>query len=182
MITDQDIQNLIRAPKEIRERKSKKRYKMERGHRRRDLTLYLSPSEPQASSKKKSAVPSGRTGAFGQHVKFVIFIRQNQAFIENFSIGLRCEIPSLKSAVTLIRYNGPHGPIKSSASDHHSYPHIHRITQKEVQSGSFNPRSQDIELTNKYNTFEEGLRAFLIDMNVTNRQEYFPELEQRSLF
>ena len=168
MITDQNIQNLIVAPKEIRKRKPREGYKRERGHRRCDLILYQSHLRLEDSSKEKSERSSDMISVFGQNIKFIIFIRQNQTFIENFSVGLRCEIPFLKNTVTLIRYNGPHGSIKRSATDHHPHPHIHRITQEEIQFGNFNPKAKNIEITDRYNTFEEGLRA------IFNRHECYP--------
>ena len=182
MITNQDIQNLIEIPKEIREKnpKPKKRYKQENNHKRCDLIL-RSLLQIQDSEKEKSHTGLKQKNTTEQNIKFKIFIRQNQDFVENFSIGLCCHISSLKTPITLIRYNGPHGPATRSKTDHHPYPHIHRITQEEIQSGSSNPKEKIIEKTNKYTTYEEGLRAFLMDMNVINWSDYFPDLEQMRL-
>jgi len=101
-------------------------------------------------------------------MKFKVFIRQNQTFIENFSIGLCCEIPELPSFLTTIRYNGPHGSTERNERDHHPYPHIHLITEEQIQSGSLRPQAKVLSITDKYNSFEEGLTAFLIDTNITN--------------
>jgi len=173
VLTDTEIQNLMKVQKKIHRKEPKTGYKNENGHRKCNLVLHQPHLRLQASSKRMSFT--------GQN-EFIIFIRQNQVFIENFSIGLRCQIPSLNSSVTLVRYNGPHGQIKRNKSDHHPEPHIHYITQEEIKSGAFNPKEKNIKITNKYTTFEEGLRAFLTDMEIVNWTEYFPELEQRRLF
>ncbi|MDE0091858.1 MAG: hypothetical protein OXN83_01065 [Oligoflexia bacterium] len=168
MITDKDIQNLIEAPKEIHKKEPKENYKVESNNKRCKLIL--------------SSVQM-------EDVTFEVFTRQNQTFIENFSIGLRCKIPVLPYTITLIRYNGPHDSEKSIKKDnvktgenHHPMPHIHRVTQAEVQTENLKPPLKQIEITDKYNTFEDGFRTFLIDMNISNWNEYFPELEQGSLF
>lgn len=178
MLTDKEIQNLMKAQKKIHKKEPKTGYKNENGHKKCDLILSLHQSH------LKLQTSSNRISFTGQNesIKFIIFIRQSQAFIENFSIGLRCQIPSLKSSVTLVRYNGPHGQIKRNKSDHHPEPHIHYITQEEIKSGAFNPKAKNIKITDKYTTFEEGLRAFLTDMKIVNWTEYFPELEQRRFF
>ena len=156
-MTNKDIKNLIDIPKRIHNKDPKKGYKVEYNHRRCNLFLI---------------------GSENNKIKFEVFIRQNQIFIENFSIGLHYQMPSLKNSVTLIRYNGPHGPIEMNKKDHHPKPHIHYITQEEIETGAFNPRAKKIKITNKYNTFEEGLSVFFKDVEINNWQEYFPELEQ----
>ena len=156
---DKEIQDLIDISKQIHKREPKNIYKTERNHKRCDLIL---------------------SGGQSSNIRFDVFIRQNQTFIENFSIGLSCKIPDLSSSVQLIRYNGPHD--SRDNIEHHLKPHIHRITQEEIQSGNLKYPTKNIQITDKYNMFEEGLRTFLIDMKVTNWQEYFPELEQGRLF
>ena len=123
-MTDKDIQYLIDTPKRIHNRDPKKGYKMESNHRRCNLILI---------------------GVENNNIRFEVFIRQNQIFIENFSIGLHCQIPSLRNSVTLVRYNGPHGQIKRSKEDHHPEPHVHYITQEEIKSGVFNPKAKKIK-------------------------------------
>ena len=160
-MTNKDIQDLINTPKRIHNKEPKKGYKTENNHKRCNLILI---------------------GCKNNKLRFEVFIRQNQEFIENFSIGLQCQMPSLKNHVTLVRYNGPHGQIKRSKADHHPEPHIHYITQEEIESGAFNPKAKSIKITEKYNTFEEGLSVFLMDVGISNWKEYFPELEQGRLF
>ena len=158
-MTEQEIQNLIDMPKTINKKEPKIGYKKQDNDRRGSVSL--------SAGNDKS-------------IKFHIFIRQNQTFIENFSIGLNCKIPALSNSVSLIRYNGSHDPRDNI--QHHLKPHIHRITSEEIQAGYLKHPNKNIQETNKYNTFEEGLIVFFKDMNITNWQEHFYELEQLTLF
>jgi len=162
MLTDAEIQDLINSPKEIIQKTPATGYKQEDTQKRCDLTLKSSDSEEQS---------------------FSVFIRQNNKFIENYSIGLRYKTQDKDfGSVTLIRYNGSHGEKSRHADGHYNKPHIHRITTEEMKSGSNQPQESHREITDKYNTFEEALWFFFGEMCVTNWQEYFPELKQRSLF
>ena len=182
MITNQDIQKLISTPKKIQKKNPRRGYTQEKGHKKCNLILCQLHLQMQDSAEEKSPAKKENLKEQNNDIEFKIFIRQNQTFMENFSIGLRCYISSLQKFVILVRYNGPHGSVPRGKTDHHPYPHIHRVTQEEIQSGSFNPKEKNIEITKKYSTYEEGLRAFLMDMNVTNWQDYFPELEQMRFF
>ena len=91
MITDQDIGELLQIPKRIGAKTPSSGYREENGHRRCDLLL-------QAVSDE------GTT--------FMVFVRQNSKFIENFSIGLRYQTgDKMLGTITLVRYNGPHGEV-----------------------------------------------------------------------
>ena len=160
-MTNQDIQKLIQAPKKIDKRTPQKGYKQENNHKRCDLDLI---------------------GNTDQNMKFYIFIRQNQLFLENFSIGLSYQNTNIKQTITLVRYNGPHGKIKTKETDHHLEPHIHYITPEEINSNVFNPKEKIIKKTDKYIFFEEALRSFFQDITVKNWENYFPELNQGSFF
>ena len=108
MLTDQDIVNLIRTPKVIGIKTPASAYRQEHGHKRCDMDL-------QATSDDMK--------------KFVVFIQQNDKFIENFSIGLRYQTGDNDlRTITLTRYNGPHGETSRYPDDHYAKPHIHRIT------------------------------------------------------
>ena len=98
--------------------------------------------------------------------------------MENFSIGLIYQFSGFKNDLNLVRYNGPH----DSKTPHHLHPHIHQMTEEDIQSGSLNPKPTYLEITNKYNSLEEGLVVFFKDIKVINWREYFPELEQGELF
>ena len=160
-MTDQEIHNLIARPKTIVSRQPARGYRTENRQNRCDLDLQA----------------DGSDGAFKA------FIRQNTDFIENFSVGLRFQTGSrLLGLITLARYNGPHGEVSRAPDGHYAQPHIHRITERELASGSVQPQENDREITNRYRTFEEALREFFADTGVTNADEYFPGLWQGRLF
>ncbi len=159
MLTDQAIQDLIRSPKEIKRKVPNTGYKDENNHKRCALTLQNQEGE-----------------------SFWVFIRQNNNFIENYSIGLRYQTNNSElGSITLVRYNGPHGETSRSQNGHYDKPHIHRMTATEMDSGSTQPQEKYREITNGYNTFEQALEVFFGDIGVINYLEYFPESRQMSL-
>ena len=162
MITDQDIQDLIRRPKVIVDRRPATGHREVNGHRRCDLDLRS--DEPEAAT-------------------FKVFIRQNIKFIENFSIGLRYETGdrSLRT-VTLVRYNGPHGETSRHPDGHYGMPHIHRITAAEIASGSAHPQESRREVTDRYTTYEQALAVFFDDIATRDPAIHFPGLIQGRLF
>ena len=113
---------------------------------------------------------------------FEVFIRQNVQFIENFSIGLRYRADLPLGAITLVRYNGPHGESSRSPDGHYAKPHIHRITEQELAKGSTQPQERDRAITHQYATLEQALSVFFEDARVLNHEEYFPEILQMRLF
>ena len=161
MLTDADIQYLLQLPKEITDKRPSSGYREDNGHKRCDLDL--------------RAVSSERAG-------FKVFIRQNERFIENFSIGLLYLTGERNPAeITLVRYNGSHGETSRSAEDHYAKPHIHRITETEIALGSTQPQERHRELTDRYSTFEQALAVFFGDISTTNHYDSFPELGQGRL-
>lgn len=162
MPTDFEIQALIKAPKRIVRKNPVKGFREENRHLGCRLEL-----ESDSDEEKK----------------FKIFIRRSVEFIENFSIGLQYEINlSLLKIVTLIRYNGPHGEISRHSDGHYNKPHIHRLTETEIASGSMMPQEKHRKITDKYRTFEEALWTFFRDIGTTNFTKHFPELRQTRLF
>ena len=114
---------------------------------------------------------------------FLVFVRQNLMFIENFSIGLRYRsTDSASGTFTLVRYNGPHGELTKGRDDHFLTPHIHRITEQEIASGSVQPQEKHRELTDRYSTLEQALAVFFEDIGVSNVDSWFPDLTQGVLF
>ena len=162
MLNDQQIDGLIKIPKTIKVKTPVKGYKDEDGHKRCDLEL-------EASSDN---------GA-----KFTVFIRQNNEFIENYSIGLRFQTNDrLLGTITLIRYNGPHGEYSLPQDGHFASPHIHRITARDIASGTAQPQESQREITKRYSTFGEALAVFFGDIGVTDYEKYFAESLQTGLF
>ena len=162
MLTDEQIQELVTCPKKILRRDPSKSYHEEGYQRHGELELEVISDSLN---------------------KFSVFIRQNAHFIENFSIGFRYQTrdPFL-GTVILLRYNGPHGEASRQPDGHFARPHIHRITEAALASGSAHPQEMDREITDHYATFEEALVQFLNLCGVTNVEEHFPELLQGRLF
>ena len=162
MITDDDIWNLIRLPKRIVSKSPARAYREEYGQRRCDLNL-------QATDD------SG--------LVFSVFVRRSVRLPGNFSIGLRYPVNEGKlTTITLTRYNGPHGETDRSADGHYALPHIHYITQEEIEAGHSQPQESHRELTNSYATFEEAMRVFFQDTATENYAQFFPELQEPRMF
>jgi len=158
-LTEADIDELISCPKQITKATPAKGYKEADGHSRKDLEVETSADRA-----------------------YSVFIRQNTTFIENFSIGLRYNTQKKHTgAVTLVRYNGPHGEESRSEDGHYAAPHIHRITVDEMNSGNTEPQEKHREITDRFSSFEEALVVFFKDIGVQNYPEHFPELSQPKL-
>ncbi len=162
MLTEQEIQDLIGLPKSIVGKNPAKDYREENGQRRCDLEL-------------ESSDGTGRA--------FTVFVRQNIRLPGNFSVGLRYVVNRGKLAtVTLARYNGPHGEHSHAPDGHYSLPHIHYITEAEIETGHRQPQENHRELTDKYANLEDALRVFFRDTSTENYASYFPELIQSRMF
>lgn len=162
MWTDGQIRDLIVLPKTIRTRIPATGYREEYGHDRCDLKL----------------VAVSRNGA-----TFTVFIRKHRKFIENFSLGLRHHTNDRTlGTLTLVRYNGAHGEAGRQPDGHYAKPHVHRLTEKTLASGSTRPQARHREITDRYRTFEQALSVFFRDIGVVDSERYFPELAQGGLF
>ncbi len=156
------IAQMIGAPKTIVSKTPGKGYREQSGHRRCDVEL------------RSELVGGG---------KFSVFVRQNVMFIENFSIGLRYRSDDATSGpVTLVRYNGPHGELRKGQDEHFFSPHMHRITEEEIASGSVQPQEKHREPTDRYSTLEQALAVFFKDIGVSDVDPWFPDLRQEVLF
>ena len=166
MLTDADIDDLIRRPKRIVKKSPASNYREDGQNKRCDLELVDIEDE---------------------RLEYRVFIRQNTNFIENFTIGLSHRPqgdPTLRT-LTLVRYNGPHGEYSRNADGHYAVPHIHRITEEEIASGSFQPQERHRELTDRYSTYETALKVFWGDVGVRDEENidrYFPGLLQSWMF
>ncbi len=162
MLKDREIQDLIKLPKSITSKTPAEGYREEDGHKRCDLALEATEVN----------------GA-----KFRVFIRQNNEFIENFSIGLRYRTGDRAlGTIMLVRYNGPHGETSRQPDGHYATPHTHHMTAAELSTGNSQPQERKREFTDRYSTYEEALRTFFNDIAVVNYDEYFPESLQPRLF
>lgn len=154
MLTDQQILGLIACPKTIVQKEPAKEYREENLYRRCHLELQANDDDA---------------------LRFTAFVRQNTEFIENYSIGLRYQTnESRLGTITLVRYNGPHGETSRDPDGHYASPHIHRITEFELASGSAHPQERHREVTDRYATFEQALSVFFADAGIADLQGYFP--------
>ena len=161
-MTDQEILGLIACPKTIISKEPPRGYRENNLHRRCDLQLVANTD---------AATP------------FQVFIRQNLAFIENFSIGLRYRANwSNAETITLVRYNGPHGEVAKAPDGHYNKSHIHRITAEEIAAGFTQPQEKHREITERYAVLAQAIWVFFGDISAGNYAQYFPELRQGSIF
>ena len=152
---DEEIQRLILSTKYIVDKIPAREFREEHNHKR--CRLVLAAEKP-----------------------FEIFIKQNNWFPENFSIGLRYKTNDAQlGTITLIRYNGAHGSVARTADGHFTSPHIHSITAADILAG----RSEmtRVEITDKYETFEQAMLTFFDDVKVIGYSEHFPDIQQQNL-
>ena len=162
MLTDREIEQLIGIPKDIVSKTPAVGYRSENRSRRCELELTASSSPI---------------------TEFTVFIRQNDTFIENFSIGLRHKTKDrMVGTITLVRYNGPHGETSRGPGRHFVRPHIHRVTARELGEGNREPQERHREITDRYSTYEEALLVFFADIATSNHLDYFGELGQLESF
>ena len=122
-------------------------------------------------------LPTART-------RFRMFMRQNDTFPENFSVGLVLLAGQGDEETMLLRCNGAHKRTDDpdvAARPHYSY-HIHRAAEGAIREGR--DALIEVEITGEYATYEEAVLYFLLRANVTNARadEYFRKLQQMSLF
>ena len=100
--TDSFIEELLTCPKKITKAPARE-MKLDRGHWKNNFEV------------------ESENGEF----KFSVFIRYNDTFNENFSIGLDYNPREEPGTIALIRSNGPHGSTKQW--DHHGRTHIYML-------------------------------------------------------
>jgi hypothetical protein len=149
-----ELDELISCPKEVSD-PPKREMRLDRAHWRNDAKLVAS---------------NGLQG------DFVMFMRKNEDFPENFSIGLIYNPHDGQGEITLFRCNGKHGDCNRSfdPSHPHSDFHIHRATEDAIESGQ--AAEKDAVLTTEFASFEEGLQFFLkeVNLNAKDAKKYFP--------
>jgi hypothetical protein len=153
--TQEQLEGLIACPKKITV-PPKKQMAAERGSRRNGMEL--------VSTDEKH--------------RFRAFMRINEEFHENFSIGLEYLPAEPGGAVCLIRCNGPHegvdgsGPGGTGTPNHHFGYHVHRARADNLENGLRAERGA--EPTKEYGSYAEALRYFLKTCGVQGAEEYFP--------
>lgn len=159
MLTDTEIQNLIKCPKKITSSTPAK-------------GMIPDPKSSLISRKNMELVSES-----GEH-EFIVFMRKNTLLTEQFSIGLlyktRVKNPG---RITLLRYNGEHGTSDFSKDGHFGTFHTHRINQALIEAGIYEP--SQIEITTSYQSFEQALTLFYQETNIPS--DGFPVSSQQEI-
>jgi hypothetical protein len=151
-----DIDGLISCPKLIVE-PPKKQMRLERGILRNDMGLHSVDGD----------------------LNFAVFMRINETFRENFSIGLTHSPSDEPGELCLLRFNGPHGEFLGAPDTPHFVYHIHRATPESILAGLRPERGG--KATSLYASYDQALYHFLKMVNVENMQEFFADLTQMDL-
>jgi hypothetical protein len=156
-LTDENIKEFVRCAKTIVCTEPKE-MKSENGYFRQSLSLHSVKNDYQ----------------------FKVFLRQNETFRENFSVGL-IYCPVNFNQIHLFRCNGKHNT-KSFANEHyHIEYHCHWQSEKGIVDGKLS-KPDKIIISDKYSTFKEAVAHFMQECNITNAEEYFGESLEQSLF
>ena len=108
---------------------------------------------------------TGRDGS-----RFRIFTRQNNSVADDFSCGIRWELPSGEN-LTLARYNGSSHPHRNAIEGESLPPacHIHKATERYLRH---NRRAEGFaEETTRYSDMAGALRALAKDFCVSGLPE-----------
>ena len=156
--SQEEIDSLVTCAKVITE-PPKKEMRSERGTRRNNMTLQSKNGD----------------------LEFSVFMRINEDFHENFSIGLNYSPRDERGAMCLLRCNGPHGDFLGGAPipESHFRYHVHRANAENMAEGL---KAECVaEPTERYASYKDALAFFLNEINVIDALEYFPELSQPML-
>jgi len=151
-MTNENIDYLIKCEKNIIE-SERKDFKNNQGHKRNNFNLL---------------------SADGNH-KFHVFMRINETFNENFSIGLVYH-PINDKGIMLFRCNGPHNHEERQNSNHHNSYHYHIETEDNILE-DLNPMYHSV-IVDEYATFKEAFQFFVKHCNIKNAEEYFLNLTE----
>ncbi len=149
--TDSEIADLIACAKRVVD-PPRRALRTDRGFLRNDMAL-------QSEDEKR---------------KFHVFIRINEKFPENFSIGLEYIQSDEPGSIVLLRYNGPHG--EHILYPHHVHYHIHEAKADAIAVGMKPERHA--EITKEYTSCQEALSAFLRRINMDEADKHFPGVFQ----
>ncbi|MHB1462558.1 MAG: hypothetical protein ACYC1M_14820 [Armatimonadota bacterium] len=139
--TNDDIVRMIGCPKRIIQQ-PKREMRAERGTIRNDMML---ESEDGTN-------------------RFSVFMRRNEQFPENFTIGLRY-LSREGQSFNLYRCNGPHGNHAELGFGHpHFYYHSHHMMADDLNSVILAERHATIE--SGYASYEDAIFYFLNYVNV----------------
>ena len=150
MFTEDELQQLLTCPKKVINPPLKKHRVTDRGYCENSFTVK----------------------AEGTGIEYLVFIKQNSRFPENFSVGLLFNPPDQKGLITLVRCNGKHGGTISTP--HHAHFHIHKATAEALNKGML--ESGEIEITDQYADLDNAIQCFvkMINLDAEDRSKFFP--------
>lgn len=157
--SQEEIDALIACPKVITE-PPKKEMRLERGHRRNEI---------------------GIRSKDGEH-EFHMFVRVNERFPENFSVGLDYVPVGGGKPVPLLRCNGPHGDFnkESATGESHFRYHVHRTDAEALKSGQ-DPLAR-ASSTSAYASVNGAIIHVCQLTHVAGYQAYYPEMTTAPLW
>jgi hypothetical protein len=141
VLTDEEIDRLIRMPKQI--------------------------VNPKARKKVQSGSLQINYDVVGPGYRFQLFVRQNQRLENGFSCGLLWLAESGQKVV-LARYNGSDHEHRNPLDKIRKMPHcchIHKATQRYMEAGR--KAEHYAEATTRYTNVDGALLALLSDCNVS---------------
>jgi len=114
---------------------------------------------------------------------FSMYIRQNVAFEENFSVGLVYSSNDGRGEVTLLRCNGKHGAFNSQydPDNWHTHNHIHKASESDIDAG-FRPEKHATSTT-EFASLEEAVQYFVkvVNLDAKDAAKHFPSDKQGTL-
>jgi hypothetical protein len=115
---------------------------------------------------------------------FSIFMRKNEDFREDFSIGLMYCPQDDPETITLLRCNGRHGDFNANIDPDHPHFnfHIHRASEEAIDAGG--KPEKFASKTTEFASYEEALQYFVkaINLNSKDVEKHFPSSAQFPLF
>lgn len=115
---------------------------------------------------------------------FSMFMRKNDDYHEDFSVGLRYSANDGRPEITLLRCNGKHGPFTGTANV--AYPHwdfhVHKATEA-AQDAGFTAEKYATK-TAAFASYEQAIQYFVRVINLTpqDAHRFFPDNTQGNLF
>ncbi len=157
--SQKEIDDLIATPKVITE-PPKQEFRSERGHKRNGMRLQSLNGEQE----------------------FTVFMRINEDFPENFSIGLEHSPHDERGTILLLRCNGPHGEFigQPELPRPHFLHHVHKAGAANLDAGL--RAEANAKATDAYASYKEAFRYFLKIIKAANAQEFFPDVYAPLLF
>jgi len=149
-----DLDGLINAPKKISKFETSRNVRIQKGSEHYDCFAISVEDET---------------------LQFKIFVRQNQKFIDKFSVGL-VYLPKTGDDICLVRCNGFHEHT-NHVKDYACFSgfHIHRATEEAIMQG--HSSEQYAIMTEDYRTLPQALSFFWNYVNIQEKpHQYFPQL------